>query len=122
MQGWIPRLATKNLEIVGGTGVPSLFLILVAIWFGLTTGLIEVGILAFEKRYLYPIMRLSRNFIWMTPVAESMFLLLPALFILTMSRLRRCINPLPLVVFVCMLLFSANLLLLVPRLHPFAML
>jgi arylsulfatase A-like enzyme len=122
MQGWIPRLATKNLEIVGGTGVPSLFLILVAIWFGLTTGLIEVGILAFEKRYLYPMMRLSRNFIWMTPVAESMFLLLPALFILTMSRLRRCINPLPLVVFVCMLLFSANLLLLIPQLHPVAML
>jgi arylsulfatase A-like enzyme len=123
MHGWVARLERqKTSKLLAGLKRQAGFLILIAIWFGLATGLIEVGILALEKQYLYPMMRLSRNFIWMAPVAEAMFLLLPTLFIIAMSRLWRRMDPLPLVVFVCALLSSANLLLLVPRLHDFAML
>jgi hypothetical protein len=62
-------------------------LILTAIWFGLATGLVEIVILAFEKRYFYPMMRLSRDFVWMAPVAEMTLLLLPALLLILVGRL-----------------------------------
>jgi hypothetical protein len=94
--------------------------ILIAIWFGLVSGLVEIGILALEKRYLYPMMRLSRDFVWMASMAEVTLLLLATLLLMVASRLWDKLNLFSSVVFVCSLLAFLNLLMLVPRLHHVA--
>jgi arylsulfatase A-like enzyme len=96
------------------------FLILFAFWFGLATGLVEVGIVTLEKLYLYPMMRLSRDFVWMAPVAEVSLLLLVTLPLILVGRLWRKLDLLPIVLFICSLLAFLNLLMLVPRLHHLA--
>ena len=95
-------------------------LIMVTLWFGLATGLVEVAILALEKRYLYPMMGLSRDFVWMAPVAEMTLLLLPTLLLIFVGLLWRKIDLLRIVLFSCLLLAFLNLLMLVPRLHHVA--
>jgi arylsulfatase A-like enzyme len=92
-------------------------LILIAIWFGLASGLVEVGIITLEKRYLHPMIRLSQDFVWMAPVAEVTLLLLATLVLIVVGRLWGRVNLLSSVLFVCSLLAFLNLLMLVPRLH-----
>ncbi len=115
-------MVTKNSDRtpLGTTKESVGFLFLVAIWFGLLTGWVEVAILTAEKLYFSPILRLSRDFVWMAPLAELTFLFLPGLFFFVISRLWPRFDPLPFTIFVCALLAFLNLLMLVPRFHHYA--
>jgi arylsulfatase A-like enzyme len=92
------------------------FLVEVAVWFGLLSSLVEVSILAIQQRW-HPIMRLSRDFVWMAPLADVTLFAVAAIFLFALSRLLRRLDALALVLFFCSLLASLNLLMLVPRLH-----
>jgi len=96
------------------------FLIRVTLWFGLASGLVEVVIVSIEKNYFHPMINLSRDFVWMAPVAEILLLLLPTLLLIFVGRLWRNVDLLPIVLFVCSVVAFFNLLMLVPRLHHVA--
>ncbi len=93
------------------------FLVEVAVWFGLLSSLVEVGILTLERGFWYPIMRLSRDYVWMAPLAEVTLFISVAICLFVLSRFWQPLDVVALVVFVCSLLASLNLLMLVPRLH-----
>jgi arylsulfatase A-like enzyme len=92
------------------------FLVAVAVWFGLLSSLVEVGILTVQH-YWQPIMRLSRDFVWMAPFAVVTLFTVMAVVSFGLSRLSRRLDPLALIIFSCSLLAALNLLMLVPRLH-----
>jgi arylsulfatase A-like enzyme len=65
-------------------------------------------------------MDMSRDFVWMTPLAEVSMILLPALFFFLASRLWPRIEYIIPTIFICSLLAILNVLIFVPRLHHFA--
>jgi len=96
------------------------FSLLVAVWFGLLSGLIEVAILTLKKSYFSPIMKLSWDFVWMAPLAEMIFFLIAGLFIFCLSQIWKRVDQLHLTILVCALLGLLNILLLVPGLNHYA--
>jgi len=92
------------------------FPLLIAIWFGLLSGLIEVAILTVKKLHFSPITRLRWDFVWMAPLAEMTFFLIAGLFIFCLSKIWRRVDQLRLIL-VCALLGLLNVLLLFPVLN-----
>jgi arylsulfatase A-like enzyme len=94
--------------------------LVVAVWFGLFTGIVEVIILAIEKLLTHHIIELSRHFVWMIPLAEATLFSVVGVFFFCVGRLRPKIDPLPATIFTSSLLAFLSLLILIPRLHHFA--
>jgi arylsulfatase A-like enzyme len=111
------RMLDDIESVPSGSDRSIRFLVEVAIWFGLLSGLTEVSILTLEHRFWHPIMRLSRDYVWMAPLAEVTLFMSGAICLFVLSRLWRRLDALALVVFVCSLLAFLNLLMLIPRLH-----
>lgn len=90
-----------------------------ALWLTLFSGLIEIVIVEAAKRS-HPMLRLSRDFAWMAPVAliaATLGAMLPCVLLASIWRRR---PTLALVLFVPASLVFLNLLMLVPRLSHYA--
>ncbi|HEV8195411.1 MAG TPA: sulfatase-like hydrolase/transferase [Gemmatimonadales bacterium] len=66
----------------------SLRLLLLAVWFGLLAGVIEIIVVQLALRSGVPV-RLSADYVWMAPVADVGFALVAVLAALGLARLRR---------------------------------
>jgi arylsulfatase A-like enzyme len=92
---------------------------LLAVWWGLFAGLVEVAIAA-ARRVNTPLMDLGRDYAWMIPLALSGVFLLLGLLVFLTSRLWSRINSRVGTIFLCSSLAFLDLLILVPRLHHLA--
>src|SRR5262245_33104594 len=90
-----------------------------AAWWGLASGLVEATVLALRHQAA-PIMKLGAEYVWMAPVTEGVFLVIPALFVVAAARLWKRIDAAVTITFFCSLLSVLNLLILIPRFHHFA--
>jgi arylsulfatase A-like enzyme len=95
-----------------------------AVWFGLTTGLAEVLVLAFRKLVLGQMIDTGPDFVWMAPAANLVIALPLAIVIavalVPLGRLGWRPNAWRLLVVCLGTAGFMNLLLLVPRLHHYA--
>ncbi len=95
-------------------------ILFVAIWFGLATGLVEVCIFTFQKLILHEIIKRDQSAVWMVPLAELLFFIVPGVVFASLSlRWPRLVSP-RIAVFVLAFLSFAIVVLYVPRLHKLA--
>ncbi|HJU75487.1 MAG TPA: sulfatase-like hydrolase/transferase [Gemmatimonadaceae bacterium] len=94
--------------------------LLIAVFFGLAAGVIDVGIALFRGLILGRFMWLSRDLVWMTPLAAVLFLLIPGILLAVLAAWRRS---LPIAWIVGPLVFYATfaLFLNTPRIAHYAM-
>ncbi len=90
------------------------------LWFLLVAGLIEVSVLTVQHFTIYPILRISREYVWMAPLALLLFAIPPLLSAWGLSRIWRHINWWWYANFSCVFFGYLNLLFLMPRLHHYA--
>ena len=95
-------------------------IILLGIWFGLVTGLLEATVLAVRSYGLGHLIHISWHFPWMVPLADALFFLLPALVLALLGKLSPKLVPFRLVSFVFLALGLAAMLLMYPRILPWA--
>jgi arylsulfatase A-like enzyme len=93
--------------------------ILLAVWFGLVAGLLEVAVLAWQHTNR-PIAELSRDYVWMTPVAVTAMCLGAGLLGLAIAAVTRRLSATRCALFLVASTASLELLLLVPRVHQAA--
>ena len=62
------------------------YILAAALWFGLLAGLIELSILAYRKFEMGRMVRIGLDAVWMTPLAEVVLLLIPAVPIALAQR------------------------------------
>jgi arylsulfatase A-like enzyme len=93
--------------------------LVIALWFGVATGLLEVAIIAIRHAFFQPILEVSRDYLWMTPLAASLVTLVPGLFLSAASWLtgRNCVVS---AIFVGAWVALLNLILYVPGLSRLA--
>ena len=96
--------------------------LLLGLWFGLLTGLGEVGLLALRKLFYPRFVHLSLDAAWMAPLVNVVLFVVTAIVLVLMARRWPRLVRLPSVIFVLALLSYLSLLLLAPRLHRYAML
>ena len=68
-------------------------ILLLAIWFGLTTGLAEVALLGVKKFYLGRAIRFGPAITWMAPLADLLAFLLIGVSIVVVQRVGRRFTP-----------------------------
>ena len=99
-------------------------ILIMAAWFGLLTGLAEVAVKAVQKFGFGQIINAGVDVAWMAPLAGLIFFLIPGLALVVLSwlaaRLRARFDARRLAAFILTFLGSLNLLLLIPRLHHYA--
>ena len=98
-------------------------MLLLAIWFGLTTGLAEVALLGVKKFYLERAIRFGPAITWMAPLADLLAFLLIGVLIVAVQRVGRRFTPLASPAFAVSVFafFSAlSLLLMYYPLHLYA--
>jgi arylsulfatase A-like enzyme len=95
-------------------------IILLALWFGLVTGLIESVVLAIRSYGLGHLIHVSWHFPWMVPVADALFFVVPGLFLAIAARIAPRLIGFRVVVFFYLAMALAALLLMYPRIQPWA--
>ena len=73
-------------------------LLLVAAWFGLVTGFIEVFVLLLGKIFFHKLLLFGPQVVWMAPLADLIFFVVSGFVLLTLQWLLK-IGPLPLIIF-----------------------
>src|SRR5712691_4285710 len=73
-------------------------LLLVAAWFGLATGFIEVSVLLLGKVFFHKLLLFGPRVVWMAPLADLIFFVMFGCLVLILQRLLK-IGPLPLIIF-----------------------
>lgn len=96
------------------------FPLLIAIWFGILTGLTEVVLRTIQGFYLNRTRELSHDFIWMCPLANAGFFFIVGLGVFFVSRLRPKLDALRLIIFLSALLGFMDLIILYPKIHHYA--
>ncbi len=94
--------------------------VLLAVWFAMLTGYIELGQLGYERFVRGQFLFLPKDVLWLTPVINSVFFLLAALMLLALSRRWRSIISCRGAVGVYLFLAFSCLLLMYHRLHGVA--
>jgi len=102
-------------------GQPTRLLIL-AVWFGLLTGLAEVCALAIKRFVLRRTVALSWKVVWMGPLANVILFTLVGLILFLVARRWSKIVSLRVAIFVFAFLGYLSLLVMIPRLHLSALL
>ena len=74
-------------------------LLLVAAWFGLATGFIEVFVLLSGKVFFHKLLLFGPQVIWMAPLADLIFFVICGCSLLILQRLLK-IGPLPVIIFI----------------------
>ncbi|MGH7551526.1 MAG: sulfatase-like hydrolase/transferase, partial [Longimicrobiales bacterium] len=62
--------------------------VVLALWFGLATGLVEVVLVAIRKFALHRLVRLSPHVVWMAPAADIALFIVAALLLIAVGRFR----------------------------------
>lgn len=96
------------------------FSLLIAIWFGLLTGLLEVVLRTVQGFYVSRTREVSHDFIWMCPLANAGILFLLGLVIFFVSRFWPKLNLLRLTIFLSALWGFMDLIILYPKIHHYA--
>ena len=96
--------------------------IMVAAWFALVTGLLEVAVLLFRRYGLGRMLHVSDHFVWMAPVAYLVLFALPALVLAALARRWPRRVTLPRAAGAFAFLGALGLIFMFPRLHRIAML
>lgn len=94
-------------------------LILVAAWFGLATGFIEVSVLLLGKGFFHKLLLFGPHVVWMAPLAELIFFVMSGCVFLVLQRLLK-IGPLPVIIFVLAFFSFLGLTLMFPKLQHYA--
>ena len=95
-------------------------IIVLGLWFGLVTGLAESLVLAIRSYGLGHLIHVSWHFPWMVPVADALFFLLPALVLALAAWIAPRLIAFRLVTFIYLTMGAAALLLMYPRILPWA--
>lgn len=95
-------------------------IIVLGLWFGLVTGFMESLVLAIRSSGLDHLIHVSWHFPWMVPVADALFFLLPAMVLALAAWLAPRLIAFRLVVFIYLAMGLAALLLMYPRILPWA--
>lgn len=98
----------------------SLTILQTGLWFGLVTGLVEALVLTIRFYGLGQLVHVGWHFPWMAPVANGFFFLLPAAALALLARMAPRLIPFRLIVFVFLTMSLAALLLMYPRILPWA--
>jgi hypothetical protein len=96
--------------------------LLLAVWFGLLTGLVEVALLCIRKFLFARILFLGPQFVWMTPVADVLLFIVPGLFLWFLAACWPRLVSFGFATFVFTFVGSLSLLLIYPRLNNYAVL
>lgn len=94
-------------------------LLLVAAWFGLATGFIEVSVLFFGKVFLHKFLLFGPHIVWMAPLTDLIFFVMAGCILLILQRLLK-IGPLPVIIFVFAFLSFLGLTLMFAWLQHYA--
>ena len=73
-------------------------LLLVAAWFGLATGFIEVSVLLLGKVFFHKLLLFGPRVVWMAPLADLIFFVMFGCLVVILQRLLK-IGPLPVIIF-----------------------
>lgn len=95
-------------------------LLLLAVWFGLLTGFGELGLLAAKKFVMHRFISLSRDVLWMAPVADVALFAIPGLILAAIAAWRPGLVPLRIALFIYAFLGFLSGLLMYPPLHKAA--
>ncbi|MGE0126706.1 MAG: sulfatase [Blastocatellales bacterium] len=94
--------------------------LLMTIWFGLLTGLIEVAVKAVQKFGFDQTIYAGRDFVWMAPLTGLVFFAIFGLALFIVASLAPRLNSPRLMAFVVAMFSLLNLLFLYPQLHHYA--
>ena len=94
--------------------------LLLALWFGLITGLVEVLLLGIKKFYLGQVIKFGPDVIWMTPLADAVLFLIPACVLMLLAWRWPKLGSLQVALFVFSFLSFLSLLLMYYPLHLYA--
>jgi hypothetical protein len=116
---------TKFLQETEGLGAGSrsltVFLAVSCAWFGLATGVAEVGVLYFRKVVLDKTMNQGPDVVWMAPLADLVLFAGPALILRLLARYLSGVAAVRIATFVYAFLALFSLLFMFhPQLHRFA--
>ncbi|MEO8294438.1 MAG: sulfatase [Gemmatimonadota bacterium] len=95
-------------------------ILVLALWTGMVTGLLEALILAIRSYGLGHLVHVSWYFPWMAPAADAILFLLPALPLAIIARIFPRAVPFRLVVFLMSTMSLGALLLMYPKVMPYA--
>ena len=95
-------------------------IILLGLWFGLVTGFAESLVLGIRSYGLGHLIHVSWHFPWMVPLADALFFLLPALALSIVARIAPRFIPFRLAAFLYLAMSILALLLMYPRILPWA--
>jgi arylsulfatase A-like enzyme len=114
-------ITTREHRVLSGVLQESGKLLVIAVWFGLLTGLAEASLLTIARHFLNRyISYVGRDFVWMAPLAELFFFAFAAVILLLPAFLwSRLIIP-RVAIFIFAFLAFINILLIYQRLHLFA--
>jgi arylsulfatase A-like enzyme len=116
-----PLTAQREKTELSAVLQKSAKLLLIAVWFGLLTGLAEFSLLGSAKLFLNRyISYFGRDFVWMSPLAEVFLFAIAALILLLPSLLWPRLITLRVAIFLFAFLAFINLLMIYQRLHIFA--
>src|SRR5579864_4562097 len=100
------------------------FTVLIAVWFGIVTGLIEgIGLLLFERinwARWGPMIHVSRPIVWISPIVDTCFFLVVSVLVWFLSRAVRQIPAQQSLIFLLSSLAIYDWLTLTGRLYRFA--
>ncbi len=102
------------------SSVSSGMVIGLGLWFGLVTGLMEALVLGVRSYLLGQLVHVSWHFPWMAPLANAGFFLFPALVLALAAAVAPRLVTFRLAVFVFLAMGAAALLLMYPRILPWA--
>src|SRR5262245_4198426 len=107
-------------QITSGMRYQPAQLPLLAVWFGLLTGLSEVSLLAVKKFVLGQFIRYGPDVVWMAPLADAFLFLIPGLILLLLAWRWATFVSLRVVILVFAFLGYLSLLFMYYPLHVFA--
>lgn len=94
-------------------------LLLVAAWFGLATGFIQVSVLLVGKVFFHKLLLMGPQVVWMAPLTDLIFFVFTGCILLVLQRLLK-IGPLPVIIFVFAFLSFLGLTLMFDWLQHYA--
>jgi arylsulfatase A-like enzyme len=112
----LARLVTQR----SGPSADHAPVLLLALWFGLATGLAEVGIITLKRAFFHAMVFVGPDVVWMAPLADALMFLSVALVLAGLGSRWPRMASVPVTVAVFPFLAYASLLVMVPRLHRLA--
>lgn len=114
------RMFVRELVLPIENIVDATPVLIIAGWFGLLTGLVEVFIIAYRKLYFNIIIDQSFHFTWMTPVSELTLFMIPAIIMFIIMKIWASFNYLLPAVLIFSFLGFISIIFMFPQLNDYA--